>query len=72
MTGGVPSVGLGSQSDALRRNLSEIFGHFGVEFKNYNSHKVMLTTSRENSRRLYSLGLFRGFKRSKLKRLLRR
>lgn len=71
-TGGLPSVGLGSQSDKMRRSLTEIFGHFGVEFKNYDSHKVMLTTSRENSRRLYSLGLFRGNKRSKLKRLLSR
>lgn len=70
ITGGIVSVGLGSDSADLRMNLCEIFDHFGVKFRNYDAHKKMLTTSSEESRKLYELGLFRGQKRMKLRNSL--
>ncbi len=66
-TGGIVSVGLGSESSELRGNLCKIFEHFGVKFRNYDRHNKMLTTSWEQSRRLFELGLFRGQKRMKFR-----
>jgi hypothetical protein len=66
-TGGIVSVGLGSESSEMRKNLCEIFERFGVKFRNYDAHNKMLTTSWEQSRKLFDLGLFRGQRRTKFK-----
>ncbi len=72
MTGGIISVGLGSRSRGLRRSLIEIFQYFGIKFSNYDEYDKMLTTSWEESKKLYELGLFRGQKREKFRSLLGR
>jgi len=67
VTGGIVSVGLGSESAKMRGELSKIFEHFGVKFRNYDLHRKMLTTSEKESRKLYQLGLFRGHRRDKFR-----
>jgi hypothetical protein len=72
VSGRTVSVGLGSASPKLRRDLLETFCHFGVKFHNYDAHDKMLTTSLVDARKLYSLGLFRGAKRRKFAIILGR
>lgn len=71
-SGGVVSVGLGSESDKLRESITQIFRHFGINLKNYNIHKRATTTARKDAEKFYSIGIFRGQKGEKLKRLLGR
>lgn len=72
VTGNVVSAGLGSESADLRKNIVEIFNHFGVEFHNYDYERggKILTTSLKETEKMYSLNLFRGQKREKFKKLL--
>jgi len=70
MTGRVPSVCLGINSNLLRKQVAEIFNHFNINFHNYDKHKKMMTTSRKETQKLFNINIFRGKKREKLKRLL--
>lgn len=74
VTGGIVSIGLGSESNSLRKSIVEIFNHFGVNFHNYNYENggKILATSLKETKKMYSLGIFRGQKREKLKNLLNR
>lgn len=69
-SGGIVSIGLGCKSKHLRRSVVEIFQLFGIKFRNYEKYNKLLTTSKKDAEKLYLLGLFRGEKRKKLKRLL--
>ena len=70
ITGGIPSIGLGCNSPQLRKSVSEIFFNYGIVFKNYENHKKILTTKKFYAKRILNLGVFRGNKRKKLKKLL--
>jgi hypothetical protein len=72
ITGRIVSVGVGSASPRLRKELVETFRHFGVEFRNYEAHKRIASTSLAEAWKLHSLGLFRGAKRRKFTIILDR
>lgn len=68
-SGGVPSVGLGSNSRSLLEEIKEIFENYGIEFKIYD--KKILTTSHKNFIKFNKFNIFRGNKRIKYKKLLK-
>ena len=67
-SGGVVQVGLGSNSKKLLKEVNEIFQKNGVNFHVYDNK--ILTTSSKESKKLYSIGLFRGQKRKKFESLI--
>lgn len=71
-TGGTVLIGLGSESPEMRKGLVEVFSQFGIRFQNcsYDKDSKISTTSKSETEKLYSLGIFRGQKREKLKQLL--
>lgn len=68
LSGRVVQVGLGVNSKELLKEVRDIFQKFGVNFHLYETK--ILTTSHEESRKLYLLGLFRGYKRQKFENLI--
>ncbi len=68
LSGGVVQVGLGSNSRQLLEDVRNIFQRVGINFHIY-SNKI-LTTSYGESKKLCSIGLFRGQKRIKFENLL--
>jgi len=68
LSGNVIQVGFGSKSRQLLSDVKNIFQKFGVNFHIYNDK--ILTTSFKESKKLYSIGLFRGQKRKKFENLI--
>ena len=68
LSGRVVQVVLGSNSKRLLEDVRNIFKKENIDFHIYDTK--ILTTSFEESRKLYSLGLFRGQKRKKFKKLI--
>lgn len=68
LSGNVVQAGFGSNSKHLLQDVKDVFQKNGVNFHMYNDK--ILTTSYGESKKLYSIGLFRGQKREKFERLL--
>ena len=68
LSGRTVQVGLGVNSKKLLYGIANIFEKFYVNFHIYDTK--ILTTSYNESKKLYSLGLFRGQKREKFERLI--
>jgi len=68
LSGKVIQVGLGSNSKQLLEDVRNIFEKVSINFHIYNDK--ILTTSYGESKKLYSIGLFRGQKREKFRKLI--
>ena len=68
LSGGVVQAGLGSNSKQLLEDVRNIFLIAGINFHIYDNK--ILTTSFKESKKLYSIGLFRGQKRKKFEKLI--
>lgn len=68
LSGGVVQTGLGMNSTQMLEEVKKIFQNNDVNFHIY-PEKILITSYKE-SRKLYSLGLFRGQKRAKFENLI--
>ena len=71
ITGGVPSVGIGSNSKQLLVDLLRIFKVNGIEFGNFIRYNKILTTSFRDSKKFFEMNCFQNTKKQrKLESLL--
>ncbi len=71
ITGGLPSVGIGSNSKQLLLDLLRIFKGNNIKFGDFIKHKKILTTSFEESKKFFNINCFQNTpKQRKLENLL--
>ncbi len=71
ITGGLPSVGIGSNSKQLLTDLLRIFKENNIKFGDFIKHKKILITSFEESRKFFAINCFQNTqKQRKLENLL--
>ena len=68
LSGNVVQAGFGSNSRPLLEDVKEVFQRHDVNFHIYKNK--ILTTSYSETKKLYSLGLFRGLKKGKFDKLI--
>jgi hypothetical protein len=71
ISGGTPTVCIGSNSVQLLLDLYRIFRENGVSFHLFLKHKKIMTTSKDESRKFLELGCFENAKQEKLKFLVK-